>query len=223
MEELAKKMQIFPEQVVREEYELFFLRDLFGSNFGPKLVFKGGTALKLAYGSPRFSDDLDFSILGRINTETFVKVVRGVGNRYPTLKISDVRKKKNTLFALIKVKEKFLPLAFSIKIEISTRPVDWKAEVDYSAKTLSSPATPVTVVGKIASLLRIKKDKQLAIKTRKRGRDLYDLWYVKGRLKEEFKIPRHELSLKRLKMELNRLLPLNERYVVEQLVPKGGK
>lgn len=222
-EELAKKLQISPEQVAREEYELFFLRDLFGSSFGPNLVFKGGTALRLAYGSPRFSDDLDFSILKRINTEIFVKVIQGIGNRYPTVRISDARKKRNTLFALIKIKEKYLPLAFSIKIEISTRPVNWKAGVDYLVKTLSSEASPVAVVGQTASLRRIRKDKQLAIKTRKRGRDLYDLWYVGSRLGEEFKIPKHEFSLKELKMELNRLLPLNERYIVEQLVYKGGK
>lgn len=222
-EELVKKLQISPEQVAREEYELFFLRDLFGSGFGPNLVFKGGTALRLAYGSPRFSDDLDFSVLKRINIKTFVKVIQGIGNRYPTVKISDVRRKKNTLFALIKIKEKFLPLAFSVKIEISTRSVNWKAGVDYLVKTLSSEATPVAVVGQTASLPRIKKDKHLAIKTRKRGRDLYDLWYVNSRLGEEFKIPKHKFSLKELKMELNRLLPLNERYIVEQLVYKGGE
>lgn len=219
-EELAKKLQISPEQVAREEYELFFLRDLFGSSFGPNLVFKGGTALRLAYGSPRFSDDLDFSILKRINTEKFIKVIQGIGNRYPTVKISDVRRKKNTLFALMRIKEEFLPLAFSIKIEISTRPVNWETGVDYLVKTLASEVTPVAVVGQTASLLRIKKDKQLAIKTRKRGRDLYDLWFVSSQRGEEFKIPRHKLSLKELKMELNKLLPLNERYVVEQLVFK---
>lgn len=219
-EELAKKLQTSPEQVAREEYELFFLRDLFGSSFGPNLVFKGGTALRLVYGSPRFSDDLDFSVLKRINTETFVKVIRGIGNRYPTVSISDVRRKKNTLFALTKIKEKFLPLAFSIKIEISTRPVNWKAGVDYLVKTLASEANPVAVIGQTASLPRIKKDKQEALKTRKRGRDLYDLWYVSSQLGEELKIPRHEISLKKLKMELNRLLPLNERYIVEQLVYK---
>lgn len=219
--ELAKKLQISPEQVVREEYELFFLRDLFGSSFGPNLVFKEGTALRLAYGSLRFSDDLDFSVLKRVNTGKFAKVIQGIGNRYPKVKISDVRRKKNTLFALIKIKEEFLPLAFSIKIEISTRAVDWETGVDYLVKTLSSEVTPVAVVGQTASLLRIKKDKQLAIKTRKRGRDLYDLWLVSSQLREEFKVPKHKLSLKELKMELNKLLPLNERYVVEQLVFKG--
>lgn len=219
--ELAKKLQISPEQVAREEYELFFLRDLFSSSFGPSLVFKGGTALRLAYGSPRFSDDLDFSILKRIDTKKFTEVIQKIGNRYPNVKISDVRRKKNTLFALIKIKEEFLPLAFSIKIEISTRTVDWKRGVDFLVKTLASEATPVAVIGQTASLLRIKRDKQLAIKARKRGRDLYDLWFVSSQLREEFRVPKHKLSLKELKMELNRLLPLSERYLVEQLISKG--
>jgi len=38
-----------------------------------KLVFKGGTALRLAYGSPRFSDDLDFSELKTIELKKFQK------------------------------------------------------------------------------------------------------------------------------------------------------
>jgi len=217
---LAKKLQISPEQVAREEYELFILRDLFGSSFGPNLVFKGGTALRLAYGSPRFSDDLDFSVLKKVDSRKFTKIIRGIGNRYPNIEIGDVRKKKNTLFALFKVKEEFLPLAFSIKIEISTRVVNWKKGVDYLVKTFASEVTPVAVVGQTASLLRVKKDKQLAIKTRKRGRDLYDLWFISSQLGEKFEVPKHKLSLKELKMELNRLLPLNERYLVEQLVFK---
>ena len=214
---LSEKLQIAPEQIVREEYELLFLKDLFGSSFGGSLVFKGGTALRLAHGSPRFSDDLDFSIIEQINPKQFIKVIKNMGARYPNVKLADVRKKKNTLFALFKIKEAFLTLAFSIKIKISTRIVDWKKEKDYLVKTFSSPTTSIVVIGNTVTLLRIKKDKEQALKTRKKARDLYDLWYLKARLNQELGLLKHNLSLKELKRELNRVLPKNERYVVEKL------
>lgn len=57
-ESLARQLKIAIEPVVREEYELRILRELLETTLGHALVFKGGTALRLAYGSPRFSDDL---------------------------------------------------------------------------------------------------------------------------------------------------------------------
>lgn len=219
-QDLSKRLEISPEQVVREEYELLFLRDLFGSKFGKSLVFKGGTALRLAYGSPRFSDDLDFSIIGEITPEEFIRAIKRIGARYPNVKVVDVRKKKNTLFALFKITEDFLPLPFSLKTEVSTRVVGWERDKDYVVKSFSSPATSVVVIGQTATLLRIKKDKEQALKSRKKGRDLYDLWYLSARLNQEFQVPRHGLSLNELKRELNRVLPENERYVIERLIFK---
>jgi predicted nucleotidyltransferase component of viral defense system len=45
---------------VREYWEMLILKELTESLLGEKLVFIGGTALRLVYNSPRFSDDLDF-------------------------------------------------------------------------------------------------------------------------------------------------------------------
>ena len=66
-ETLEKKLGIFQEQIVREEYEMIILKALSDSKLGKSFIFRGGTALRLAYGSPRFSVDLDFSIIGDID------------------------------------------------------------------------------------------------------------------------------------------------------------
>lgn len=60
---LAGDLRIGVTQVVREFREVLFLKDLMESPHGKNLVFKGGTALRPAYGSPRFSEDLDFAML----------------------------------------------------------------------------------------------------------------------------------------------------------------
>jgi predicted nucleotidyltransferase component of viral defense system len=51
----------FP-NIVREYFQHLFLSQLYKLERSDKLLFKGGTALRIIYGSPRFSEDLDFSI-----------------------------------------------------------------------------------------------------------------------------------------------------------------
>ncbi len=64
---LARKNQIAPEHIAREIYEILILRHLSQSPLLDSLIFKGGTALRLAYHSPRFSEDLDFSLIREIS------------------------------------------------------------------------------------------------------------------------------------------------------------
>lgn len=51
----------FP-NIVREYFQHLFLSQLYRLEKSDNLLFKGGTALRVIYGSPRFSEDLDFSI-----------------------------------------------------------------------------------------------------------------------------------------------------------------
>jgi predicted nucleotidyltransferase component of viral defense system len=55
-----------PEDVVERDYCLaWFLASLANSPLSGQLAFKGGTALKRCYfGDYRFSEDLDFTLLG---------------------------------------------------------------------------------------------------------------------------------------------------------------
>lgn len=64
LEKLAVQYQttIYP-NVVREYLQHLFLSKLYTLNDSSNLLFKGGTALRIAYNSPRFSEDLDFTII----------------------------------------------------------------------------------------------------------------------------------------------------------------
>ena len=57
------QMGVFP-NIVREYFQHIFLGELYKLPDAEKLLFKGGTALRIIYGSPRFSEDLDFSLFG---------------------------------------------------------------------------------------------------------------------------------------------------------------
>jgi predicted nucleotidyltransferase component of viral defense system len=50
--------------VAREYCQHLFLRAFYQQKGSERIMFKGGTALKIVYGSPRFSEDLDFSGFG---------------------------------------------------------------------------------------------------------------------------------------------------------------
>jgi len=61
IEELTTKYQVPQVNVVREYFQHLFLSHLYKLKGAENILFKGGTALRIIYGSPRFSEDLDFS------------------------------------------------------------------------------------------------------------------------------------------------------------------
>ena len=74
LEKLATQYQmgVFP-NIVREYFQHLFLSELYKLPESEKVLFKGGTALRIIYGSPRFSEDLDFSVFGIDDVKHFVE------------------------------------------------------------------------------------------------------------------------------------------------------
>ena len=216
-EQLSKKLKISTPQIVREEYELIVLKEIYSSNLADKLVFKGGTALRLAYDSPRFSDDLDFSILKNVKTEDFIKVCKEIATNNPNVELVEALKKFNTLFALFKVTDSSIPQNFSIKIEVSTREENLKKDKDYSLIILKSSVTPINLIANTFSLEKILSDK-LSIEP-KRIRDIFDIWFIKQSLgNKDTKMDFANFSKNEVKRELNKLLPISYRELVEDVI-----
>lgn len=215
-EGFAHQFKIAVEHVVREEYEMLLLHDLLESRLGSALVFKGGTALRLAYGSPRFSDDLDFSAITPIPTETFTAVVQALNRRLSQVTVVEALAKHFTLFALFKVSEGYLTQPFSIKLEVSTRPEVWERGQDFELRLLTSDFSNVTVLAQVATLERMWKDKREALAVRRQPRDLYDLWFIAQKLRQEFSPDLSGMDRKVIKRELRKYLPPSHWKVIEQ-------
>lgn len=215
-ENLSQQLKIALEQVVREEYELLILRALMESPLSKALVFKGGTALRLAYNSPRFSDDLDFSLMAPLSEEAFVPLARAVSREIPQVTLREALAKHFTLFALYKVREPYLPFAFSIKVEISRREETWVREQDYVLRLLTSPVTPVSVLTQVATLERMQKDKELAFRDRRQPRDLYDLWFIAQKLRQPFTTNLSGFDQRVIRRDLHKVLPRDHWQVIEQ-------
>lgn len=76
LEKLATKYQTNYRNVSREYVQNLFLRSFYTKEGSENFLFKGGTALRIVFKSPRFSEDLDFS--GYKNGGTYEKVLENV-------------------------------------------------------------------------------------------------------------------------------------------------
>ena len=215
---LQEKIHISIDKIVREEYEMILLKSLFDSSFGSKLVFRGGTALRLAYGSPRFSDDLDFSALNSIDEDVFKKWCQEVAKTNSNLTVSDSHRKFYTLFALFKVIDPTLPQAISIKIEISTRGNGWIRGKTFALLNISSQVTPITVMVQVAILEKIKAEK-LTIQP-PRIRDIFDLWFIGQKLGKNTPMNFKGFRIREMRAELHKYLSQKDWRLIESWLPE---
>lgn len=205
-------------QIVREEYEMILLNRIFQSGFGKDLVFRGGTALRLAYGSPRYSDDLDFTQLKNIKESDFIswcdKVVKTISN----LELIETLQKHYTLFARFKITDPSLNQAISIKIEISRRKGKWVKDKNYSLAQLSSEITPITVLVQVATLKQIKEEKESILPPR--IRDIFDLWFIGQKLGKPVLMDFDGIKAQSIKSDLHKLLPQKQWKLIQKWLPK---
>ena len=212
-EQKARELKIDKTQVVREYWELIVLKGIYDSPFGRYLIFKGGTALRLAYSSPRFSEDLDFSLTKDVLKGKFSSFIEKMITPFPEMALTDLEEKYYTYLAEIKVTQGHLPFPFRIKIEISKRET---RDHQWELKLLSSPATVIQAMAQVATLEQIYNDKLACLKGRAKPRDLFDLWYISEKLKIPY-TPKKISSKKEFVRDLRKYLPSDFWSAIEGL------
>jgi len=213
-ERQARDLKIDVTQVVREFWEVLILRGLFDSPEGKFLIFKGGTALRLVYGSPRFSEDLDFSLTEDQLKGTFRPLVNKIVSPYPELTITDLEEKYYTYLSEIKVNQEYLPSPFRIKIEVSKRAVKgYKSEL----AMISSPVSTVQCLGRVATLEQLYKDKLACLKDRTKPKDVFDIWYICQKLRRPYYPQDIVIPEKELVRDLRKYLPKDFWPVIDKL------
>ena len=101
----VKKLKISANQILREGAEMTFLDSLSKDQLSSKLIFYGGTALRLAYDSPRFSEDIDLITIKKINFSEFEKFIKKSIKKNSSWSLKDIKDKRQTMFALILIKD----------------------------------------------------------------------------------------------------------------------
>lgn len=214
-ERLATELKIDITRVVREYWEVILLNRLFETPAGRNLVFKGGTALRLAYGSPRFSEDLDFSLLKDDLGKDFKETADGLVSQFAMVDITDLAAKRWTYLCEIRIVEDYLAQPFWIKLEISRRPVQgYKSDL----RLITSPATPVQALGKVATIEQLFLDKQDCLATRSAPKDVFDLWFISQKRGIPYNPPITKIDPKVLRRELAKYLPSDYQQVIGELL-----
>ena len=184
------------------------LKDVYSDEkLGRFLGFKGETACYLFYNLPRFSVDLDFTLLDQEKKDEVFERVKNILEKYGKLK--EVREKRFTLFFLLFYKQE----AKNIKVEISKRSFpDYYQVKNYLG-------IPVLVMKKedifAHKLVALLERKNIA------NRDLFDLWYFlknSWSINEELVEVRTKKKFKNyLKECIVKIKTVNERYILQGL------
>ena len=214
-EQKARELGIDRTQVVREYWELILLKGLYESPQARYLIFKGGTALRLAYGSPRFSEDLDFSLAKDVMKGKFRPLIKKIISPFPELSETDLEEKYYTYLAEIKVSQNYLSMPFRIKIEISKREAP---NYRWELKLLNSPAAVIQVMAQVATQEQIYQDKLTCLKGRGKPKDIFDLWYLSERLRIPYAPENIDLKKKDLIRDLRKYLPKDFWPAIERLI-----
>ncbi len=212
---LSSELKIAPERILREYWELIILNELSDEEWSSALGFKGGTALRLAYGSPRFSDDLDFSLIAPLKSSKVFSWAKSVA-KILKLEVTDAADKRNTILVEFRIRDESLAQPIKQKIEISKRTQN-KAKRDFELRLISSPTSNLQALFLVASIDLIWVEKISALKNRQEPRDLFDLWYISQRIKKQLPSDIPKISPKILKLTLNKYLPLKYQRIVEEL------
>ncbi len=188
------------EQALREIMQEIALAGLQRGGFFEKAAFYGGTALRIFHGLPRFSEDLDFSLLTTSDEFSLEPYLRSIEAEFNALgvtvsveeknktketKVDSAFLKPNTTWKELVIKE-IMPQEsvkmrseIKIKIEVDTRPpLDFATEEKILLKPFSFYVKCFTLpdlfAGKMHALLFRKW------KGRVKGRDWFDMeWYIR--------------------------------------------
>lgn len=229
LEKLSRQYQtgVFP-NIVREYFQHVFLGELYKLSEAKQMLFKGGTALRFIYGSPRFSEDLDFSLFGVLPSQTksfaeglFVKVLaemEQIGIKVDIGVKSDATTGGYFGVATFKMPE-YQQVA--VEINISARNGrDMRGEVDSVANNF----VPAYTVIHLPQNELVDEKIFGALRERKKPRDFYDLYIImrkgllsSGQKKRLAKI-KHEIIADAKKIdfrgELGAFLPVDQQAII---------
>lgn len=217
---IQNKFQTVKENVYREYAQHLFLSSLYQVKNSNKLLFKGGTAYRVAYRSPRFSEDLDFSASG-IGQDEIERIILAVlENLSNTGLTCDIEEAKGTTGGyLANLFVGILDQRIPISIQISLRRIIGN---DYDVIDIVNEYVATYQACLLPKREMIGEKIQAAL-TRSKPRDFYDIYFLlrNGELtvseKEDLKKVKDIIVSKKIKFgdELAHFLPKSMKPVID--------
>jgi len=173
IKQLAIKWQTSDVNILREYVQHHFLSFFYKQKEAEKLFFKGGTALRIVYQSPRFSEDLDFSTLV-FSSQLIEKLIEEALVQLSYLNIKmEIKEAKETSGGYF----------FDSKTKIFSKEVGIKLNFVFKKKAFGEPKIINSLFLPPYSLVVLKEEdlvgeKITALLSRKKLRDYFDLYFI---------------------------------------------
>lgn len=226
---LGQIKQFYPQQeriseinMLREYLQYKILDYIFGGKYGDRLSFIGGTAIRIIYGSDRFSEDLDFDHFG-ISKKDFEELISTVKRDFEKegLRIETRNVYKKAFRSHLRIREILYDLGLSPH-------EDEKLLIYIDTTEQNFPFQPQTkIINKFGIFAEVRvnppdillSQKMTTLLKRKRvmGRDIYDLIYLSSITSPNLSYLREELGVKTFQEAKKRIRKRLEDYNLEQL------
>lgn len=235
LNQLARQSEIDEFTILREYLQIHFLNQLYKRDDLKQTYFKGGTAIRLLFGSSRFSEDLDFTTQQNVSLIKIIiqEVVKSLSSEFPYLRQKEIKALQGYSVKL------YLPT------EISSQPLTIKLDFSQRESVLQPLVSPIETALPISSIVlvdhlspeEILAEKIRAIFHRRKGRDLFDFWFLLSKntfmnlklIQAKFDFYKEQFSLadltaaikqmdeKEIDQDLRRFLPMSQRKIISQL------
>lgn len=210
---LTTKYQTSEFNTAREYLQHLFLNYFYQLPQSSGIYFKGGTAFRLVYGSPRFSEDLDFS--------TNQRDVPGIEDCL--LEVLENFEKENIKANLIEAKTTTGGYLAKIEFTVFDKTVTMAAEISFREKNDQGVEVAVTsdFIPSYTAVVLVQelliKGKIKALLERGKPRDFYDLYFI---LRKQLPIPDKKAVLPKVMAAL-RSTRFNFEAELKQFLPKS--
>lgn len=159
----------------REYLQYVFLSVFYQHKTSSRVYFKGGTAIHIIYKAPRFSEDLDFST--QVKNSDFSKLITDTFSRLTQSEQLSFKERKTIAGKRYLLNTTNLPSYPPVFINLD---FSFREKVQRPQSSIIETPLPVLFTEYIfhESKEELFAEKIRALMTRKKGRDLYDLWYL---------------------------------------------
>ena len=175
VQKLTERWQTTADNVIREYFQQLFLSYLYQEKGSDSLLFKGGTALRIIWQSPRFSEDLDFTGVN-ISIKGIEALMEGALARIEMEDIqTEIIESKGTSGGYLAIfRFKAGEHKSNIQVEVSLR--DCKKRLGTAVLVQSDLVMPYTLIHLNEDILVSEKIRDCL--TRGKARDFYDLYFI---------------------------------------------
>lgn len=217
----------FP-NIIREYFQHIFLSELYKLSGAEKMLFKGGTALRIIYGSPRFSEDLDFSLFGVGQNDIksfvenlFVRVLAEMERASIKVELGNKIGPTSGGYFGVATFKMFDYQPINVEINVSARNIgDVRGEVD----SIANDFVPTYNIIHLPQNELVEEKIFGALSEREKPRDFYDLYFImrKGMLTLDHKKQLTEIKDKVVagtkkidfRAELGAFLPTDQQAII---------